>query len=128
MALFWTDNVVICCSNVGLCKKWWMDMFECKEVKVPEDWDDTLPSDVALKLPGDDKPTVLLSARGEVYQAGFSGRGDGHPILFCNKLLKAYDHFRAKGVVAGAIQDGGGTEFFEIRDPEGSVIEICHEP
>ena len=28
---------------------------------------------------------------------------------------------------AGPIQGGGGTEFFEIRDSESNVIEICKE-
>ena len=28
----------------------------------------------------------------------------------------------------GPIQPGGGTEFFEVRDPEGNSIEICKEP
>lgn len=28
----------------------------------------------------------------------------------------------------GAIQEAGGTQFFEVRDPEGNVVEICEEP
>jgi len=31
-------------------------------------------------------------------------------------------------MAAGPIEDGWGTEFFEIRDVENNVIEICKEP
>jgi len=34
----------------------------------------------------------------------------------------------SRGVPVGPIQDGGDTEFFEIRDSEGHLIEICKEP
>jgi hypothetical protein len=58
-------------SNVESAKQWWIDTFGCKVVRVPQQWDNPLPSDVALKLPGDDEPTILLSAKSEVQQARF---------------------------------------------------------
>jgi len=50
MALFQiqTGSIVMVCSNVDLAKQWWMKVFDCKQGAVPQDWDDTLPSDVAL--------------------------------------------------------------------------------
>jgi hypothetical protein len=84
---------------------------------VPPDWDDPLLSDVALKLPGDDEPTILLCDRAEVTKAGFDRQND-HPILFSNKLNKAHEHLAGRGSVPGPIQESGGTQFFEIRDPE----------
>lgn len=127
MPLFWTDSVALCCSNVELCKKWWIESFDCKQVKLPADWDCVLPSDVALILPGDELPRIALSDWAEVRQAGYE-RSNDHTILFCSKLKKAHEQLRGRGLPAGPIQDGGGTEFFEVSDPEGNVIEICKEP
>ena len=62
MALFRTDSIVVVCSSVEEAKRWWIEKFGCKQVKLPI-WDNPLPSDVALKLPGDAETTVLLSDR-----------------------------------------------------------------
>lgn len=127
MALFHTDFLSLACSNVEAEKQWWVTAFECKPTKVPPDWDCPLPSDVALKLPGADQPTILLSDRTEIERAGYD-RQDDHHTVFCSNLKKAHGYFRAGIAVAGPIQDGGGTQFFELRDPEGNIIEICQEP
>jgi hypothetical protein len=126
MALFRKDSISLCCSDVGATKQWWGQVFDCKEVKMPN-WDDPLPSDVALRLPGAVEPTILLSNIAEVRQAGLE-RSNGRPIIFSDKLKKAHEYLCSRGVAAGPIQDGGDTQFFEIRDPEGNVIEICKEP
>ena len=126
MALFYTDFLSLVCGNVQAEKKWWISTFDCKEVKVPTDWDCQLPSDVALQLPGADFPTILLSERSEVAAAGYERQND-HPIVFCTNLRKAHEHFRGKSVPPGHIQDSGA-QFFEVRDPEGNVIEICKGP
>jgi hypothetical protein len=100
--------------------------FDCKQAKVHADWDDPLPSDVALTLTGADEPAILLCDRREAEQAGFD-RSNDHPLIFCNKLKKAHEYLKGKGASPGPIQDGGGTQFFEIPDIEGNVIEICNE-
>ena len=127
MALFRTDSVVLCHSNLEVAKRWWTDAFDCKQSKVPEDWNNHLPSDLALKLPGYEEPTILLCDRAEVQQAGFTPP-TGTPVIFSDKLKKAYEYLFGRGVSPGPIQDGGDTQFFEIRDPEGNTIEICKEP
>jgi hypothetical protein len=127
VALFQTDDsVVLFYSNVDSARHWWIQTFECKQAKVPADWDCPLPSDVALTLAGGDEPTILLCDRAEVVRAGY-GRTNDHPILFTNKLKKAHEYLSGKGTSPGSIQDGG-TQFFEIRDVEGNVIEICDVP
>jgi hypothetical protein len=127
MALFWADSLVLYCSNVESAKQWSMKTFDCKQVKVPPDWDDPLPSDVALRLPGSDDPTILLCSKVEIQRAGFE-RENTHILIFTDKLRKANEYLLGKDALPGPIQDGGGTQFFEIRDPEGNVIEICKEP
>ena len=128
MPLFYTDSVTLAYSDVEAAKRWWVDAFDCKVVAVPSDWDCPLPSDVALQLPGHDEPTILLNSRAEVERAGFERPSPVASTIFCNRLKKGYDHLASRGVLAGPIQDGGDMQFFEIRDTEGNVIQICKEP
>lgn len=127
MALFYTDSLSLVCANVDVEKQWWIAAFDCKEAMVPKDWDCPLPSDVALKLPGADTPAVLLSDRTEVQQAGYERQSD-HTILFCTNVKKAHEYLRVRHATPGPIQEAGGTQFFEVHDPDGNVIEICKEP
>ena len=128
MALFYTESLVLAYSDVDAAKRWWIDAFECKAVKVPADWDGQMPSDVALQLPGHDRPTILLSSKAEVEQAGYRRPSSLECVIFCRKLKKGHEQLSSRGVQAGAIQDGGDTEYFEIRDCEGNVIQVCKEP
>ncbi|MGH2360332.1 MAG: VOC family protein [bacterium] len=125
--LFETESLVFCYSNVEAAKRWWMEAFDCKQVALPEYWDDPLPSDVALQMPGDAEPMVLLCDRGEV-ERGQRAMPATVPIIFSGKLRKAYEHLLNRGVLTGPIQDSGDTRFFEVRDLEGNVIEICSGP
>jgi len=127
MALFYTESLTIGYSDVQAAKKWWLATFDCKETSVPSNWDNSLPSDVALKLPGNDEPAVLLCNQTEVDRAGLD-LGYRHALIFCSNLKKAHEHFQLRNIAAGPIQESGGTQFFEIRDPEGNVIEVCKEP
>ncbi len=127
MALFRTDSIALSCSDLQTSKKWWIESFECKLADVPADWDCVLPSDIALMLPGNDEPTIVLSDWVEVKKAGYE-RANDHPIVFCSKIAKAHAYLQSRGVTPSAIQTGGGTEYFEVRDPEGNTIEICREP
>jgi len=128
VALFRTDSIILSYSNVEGAKRWWIDAFDCRQVKVPPDWDNPLPSDIALRLPGDAEPTILLNDRAEVQQAGFDRSSPVVPVIFSDKLKKAHEQLSSRGVLAGPIQDNGETQFFEVRDIEGNVIEICKEP
>ncbi len=126
MALFSVDSLVMCYSNVEVAKRWWIEQFECKQAEDPKDWDDPLPSDVALRLPGGDEPTILLCDQREVQEAGFD-RTNPHPLLFSPTLKKAREHLISKGSAPGPIQDAGGKQFFEVQDPEGNLIEVCEQ-
>jgi hypothetical protein len=124
MPVFGTDSIVLWYNNVEAAKQWWMRTFECKQAKVKPDWDYPLPSDVALELPDED-PTILLSDRAEAQEAKLAGPTD-HPIIFCSKIEKAHKYLLSKGAEPGPIQETG-TRFFEIRDCEGNVIEVCEQ-
>jgi hypothetical protein len=128
MPLFYTDSITLAYSSLESAKQWWVDAFDCRATEVPSEWDCPLPSDVALQLPGHDAPTILLSSRAEVEQAGFDRPTSVSSVIFCRKLSKGLEQLTARGVLAGPTQDGGDTQFFEIRDTEGNVIQICKEP
>src|SRR5437763_1632235 len=113
MGLFRTDSLVLSYVNIDAAKQWWIGAFDCKVAKVPQDWDNPLPSDVALKLPGDSEPTVLLSLLAEVEQGGFDRPSPVVSTIFCDNLKKAQEHLSRCGVLAGPIQDGGDMQFFE---------------
>jgi hypothetical protein len=112
---------VLAYAHIAAAKDWWIQSFDCREVGVPQDWDATAPSDVALKLPGHDRPTILLRDRSECE------RPLDRAILFCSKIQKAREYLLGRGVAAGPILQVGGTDFFEVRDLEDQVIEICRE-
>jgi hypothetical protein len=125
---FYTDSVALSYADIQGAKQWWINAFDCKVATVPPDWDNPLPSDVALKLPGNDEPTILLSGRKEVEQAGFDRPSPVVSVIFCDKLKKAYEQLSSRGILVGPIQDGDDTQFFEIRDTEGNLVQICKEP
>lgn len=128
MALFSADSLVFLYSNVETAKQWWIKAFDGKAMKVPSEWDNPLPSDVAIRLPGYSEPTILLSDRAEAQQAGLDQSATVAPIIFCDKINKAQEWFSGRGIIAGPIQEDSETQFFEIRDLEGNSIEICKEP
>ncbi len=126
--LFYADSVVLTYADIQGAKRWWINTFDCQAATVPPDWDNPLSSDVALKLPGNDEPTILLSARAEVQQASFDRSSPVVSVIFCDKLKKAHEKLSGRGVLVGPIQDGGDTQFFEVRDCEGNLVQICKEP
>ena len=128
MALFRVDSLAVSYLNLEEAKQWWIRTFDCKVARVPPDWDNPLPSDVALKLPGESEPTILLNARAEVDQAGFETPLPPAFVIFCEKLKKGHEHLSSRGVSPGPIKDGGDMQFFEVHDLEGNLFEICREP
>ena len=50
MVLFRTDSLAFCYSNLEQAKRWWIDAFDSKAAKSPPEWDNQLPSDVALEV------------------------------------------------------------------------------
>jgi hypothetical protein len=66
---FYTGFLSLVCANIQAEKRWWIAVFDFKETKVPQDWDDPLPFDTALKLAGNDNPTILIRDKTECQQA-----------------------------------------------------------
>jgi hypothetical protein len=128
MAMFHAESVTIAYASVEAARDWWTRVFDCYQVPLPADWDDSLPSDVALKLPGQDRPAILLCDRAEATQARLDRTPSPVPIVFCSKTKKAFEYLLSRGLLASPIQSDGSTTFFAIRDLEGDTIEIAEEP
>ncbi len=123
---FSMDFIELEYSNLEAANRWWTENFDCQRT-AHRNCDDPLPGSIALKLPGDEQPSILLVSRAERQKAGYAPP-DEHPILFCRKVGKAHHYLTGKGASPGLIEESGGTKHFDIRDPEGNVIEICEEP
>ena len=50
------------------------------------------------------------------------------PILYAANIRKAREVLGSRGENVGEIQDRQGTCYFEMRDLEGSMIEVSEEP
>ena len=81
-------------------------------LKVPPNWDDPLPSDVALTFPQDKEPAILLSAQAEVEQAKLDTPSPAVFTIFADKLKKAHEQLSNREVLVGPMQDGGDMWFF----------------
>jgi hypothetical protein len=127
MALFRTDSLVLSYSNIDQAKRWWVDTFDCKPTNVPGDWDNPLPSDVALKFPSDSEPTILLCDKAEAALEKFDRSNPIASVIFSDKLKKAHEYLSNRAVTVGPIEDGGDMQLFEIRGIEGNLIQICKE-
>ena len=127
MALFRADSIVLSYADVETAKRWWVDTFGYKEVGVPEYWDNPLPSDVARQMDGDHEPTILLNDQAEVTRAGFERSKPVVTVVFTAKLKKAHEHISSRVGLLEPIQDGGDTQFFELRDKETNLIQVCKE-
>jgi hypothetical protein len=124
---FYTDSLVLTYTSVEAAKQWWIDTFGRKVEKVPAEWDNPLASDVALKFPQDKEPTILLCARSEMEQAKLDPPSAVVSTIFCDNLKKARERLSTRGILVGPMQDGGDTQYFEIRDIEGHLIQVCKE-
>jgi len=121
------DPIWLVYSSLTNAVQWWRESFDCEQVETPEDWGDSLPSDVALKFRGEKEATISLSSKSEA-QAKNMQQISTVPIIYSDKLHRAHEHLRSRGVLPGDIQTGGDVHFFELQDLEGNTIEVCEEP
>jgi len=125
MVQFWTEYICLQYSDLEAAKRWWIATFGCKQVPLP-DWDNPLPSDIAMTLPGTAEASILLSDRDEALKSG-NPPVDKHQMIFCKNLQKAREYLGGRGAAVGGIQNQYGSEFFEVRDNEENSFQVCEE-
>ena|SRR6185436_19360325 len=120
--------MVLCWASISIC---YSDIQAARcmgstETRVSQDWDCPLPSDIALKLPMNKEPTILLSDQREALASGYE-RSNTHTVIFCSNLVRAREWLRDRGAEPGPTRSGAGPDYFEVCDPEGNIIEICQD-
>ena len=103
--------------DLAMSASWYKEKFGLREIDVEMDESEDC---VALGF-SNDEYIVALGPTGKPTQ-------ELRPILFTKNINKARDYVSSRGVAAGPIErDAQGTPYFEIRDLEGTVIEVCEE-
>lgn len=114
MSMF-SGSIYIGVRNLEAATAWYIEKFELTKLKKPADEED---ADVGLMSP-DGKVFVFLSV---------PNNGDvDTPILFVKKIEKALEWLQAHSVNAGPVLTDGQSQYFEIRDLENNMIEICED-
>ncbi len=97
---------------------WYKEKLGLREIEI--EMDDSEGS-VALGFSNDEYIVAL----------GPTGRptDELRPLLFTTNIKKAREFVNSRGASVGEIeQDAQGTHYFELRDPEGNMIEVSEEP
>ena len=113
------DSFYIGVLDVESATSWYIEKLGLQ--KVPADMDDP-EGCVALGFSNEDQTCAVLGPPGKPT--------DGTtPILYASNILKAREVLGSRGVIVGEVQeDRQGTHYFEMRDLEGTVIEVSEEP
>ena len=117
------DSPCLTPSNLEVAVSWYKEKLDCRELTREEK--ETLRSDESsvtiLALPG---PYLT----GVYFYPDPSGNPTTVPVLYVGDLAKAHRLLSERGVACTPIQsDASGHSYFELRDLDGNVIEICHE-
>ena len=117
--LFWSGGAnYVGVSNLGAAVSWYKEKLSLWEIEA--DIDDS-EGCVALGF-SDNEYILALGPMGKPTD-------ELRPILYTTIIKKASEYVSSNGVVTGPIQqDAQGTHYFEIRDLDGNVTEVCEEP
>lgn len=104
--------------NLDAAVAWYIEKLGLRKNKVDlDDGDDC----VALGFEKDDVAVVLGPVGKPTDESG--------PLLYSSKLAKARNLLNSRGIATTELrEDRQGTHFFEMRDLEGNVIEVCEMP
>jgi predicted enzyme related to lactoylglutathione lyase len=119
MSLFNFSGGYVPVRDLDAAAKWYAQTFGCR---YSESTDDDGQRTIVPKF-YDVDPGFMLGPSA-AYDAP-----DPLPIIYTDKATKANDYLTRKGVMVGPVQqDSQGTNFFEIRDCEGNLLEVSEEP
>jgi hypothetical protein len=96
---------------------WYVEKLGLREIEVEMDESEGC---VALGF-SNDEYIVALGPAGKL-------TAELRPLLFTTNIKKAKDFLNSRGAGLGEIEQGAQGHYFEIRDPEGNVIEVSEEP
>jgi hypothetical protein len=113
------DSFYIGVLDLTAATSWYIEKLGLQ--KVPVEMDDA-EGFVALGFSKRDQTAICLGPRGRPT--------DGtSPMLYAGNVIKAREVLSSRGVKVGDVQeDRQGTQYFEMRDLEGNLIEVSEEP
>ena len=114
MSMF-SGSIYIGVRNLNAAIAWYIDKFELTKSKKPIDEE---IGDVAL-VSNDGK---IFIAMGAPNPANVETR-----IFNVRKIEKAREWIESRGISMGPLLTDGQNQYFEIRDLENNMIEICQE-
>jgi predicted enzyme related to lactoylglutathione lyase len=103
--------------DMDTAARWYAHVFGCRFAEIIADGERT----IRLYLEEGDESLILVPTT--------SSPSDTPPIIFTTNAAKANTDLGRKSVITYPIQkDRQGTNFFEIRDCEGNLLEISEMP
>ena len=113
------DSFYIGVFDLTAATAWYIEKLGLQ--KVPVEMDDA-EGCVALGFSKKDQTAITLGPRGKPT--------DGTtPMLYASNVKKAREVLSSRGVNVGDVQqDRQGTQYFELWDLEGNLIEVSEEP
>jgi hypothetical protein len=114
------DSFYIGVSDIGPATSWYIEKLGLQ--RVPAEMDEP-EGCVALGFSKKDQTCIaVLGPRGKPTD-------ETTAMLYASNIGKAREVLGSRGVNVGGIQeDRQGTQYFEMRDLEGNVIEVAEEP
>jgi hypothetical protein len=119
MSLLWVaDSFYVGVCDIAAATSWYIEKFGLKRTSVELDEGEGC---VGLIFPKEIPAAIVLGPSG--------APSDGTRMLYTGAIKKAREWLSSRGVTVGAIEkDRQGTQYFEVRDLEGNVIEVAQEP
>lgn len=120
MSLLWVaDSFDVGVRDIAAASSWYIEKLGLKRTKVELDEGEGC---VGLIFPKEIPTAIVLVPSG--------APSDGTTrMLYTGAIKKAREWLSSRGVNVGAIEkDRQGTQYFEMQDLEGNVIEVAEEP
>ena len=120
MALFYADGVYISSTAPDRIADWYREKLGCPK---PRKGHDDVQEVLILSLGSSDPNSGIWIGR-EPRPPDIPA-----PLIYANDIERAHKTLTERGVNVTAIEtDRQGSRYFELRDPEGNVVEISEEP
>ncbi|MFI5111783.1 MAG: VOC family protein [Terriglobales bacterium] len=119
MSMFSFSGGYVPARDLDAAAKWYAQVFGCESA---ESSDDSGERTLTLQFSEEDTGLMLCPS-------ATSPANDLPPIIYTSKAAKANDLLVKRGVMVGPVQqDAQGTNFFEVRDCDGNLLEVSEEP
>lgn len=123
-------NINAVVSDAKAAAEWYSDKFGLRVSELKDfsqgDWDDVALTMVCKFVDDEEYPGIYLM---QLIPGKDDGqRLEGNDLLYCTNLKDAAELLSSRGISLGAVQeDGDGSRYFFIQDPDGNKLQILEE-